>query len=139
SRAILSFWNPVMNDVKQAGTATGDADLDEQVPNSFVRLWVAECAELCEPAGVRVLDGTASEKADLIRQAVSEGVLIEINQQKLPGCYLHRSNPNDVARTEHCTFICTPGERLAGPTNNWMPDHEAYARLRGLYTGCMRG
>ena len=64
-----------------------------------------------------------------------EGALIEVNQQKLPGCYLHRSNPNDVARTEHCTFICTPSQRLAGPTNNWMADDEAYARLRGLFAG----
>lgn len=109
------------------------------VPNASVRQWLAECVKLCEPAAVRVLDGSGEEKNALLRQAVAEGVLIEVNQQKLPGCYLHRSNPNDVARTEHLTFICTPQQRLAGPTNNWMPDQEAYGRLRGLFAGSMRG
>src|SRR5262249_40368639 len=66
-------------------------------------------------------------------------VLIALNQDKLPGCYLHRSNPNDVARTEQNTFICTPTERLAGPTNNWMEPKQTYAKLRALFSGSMRG
>ena len=68
-----------------------------------------------------------------------EGVLIRLNPQKLPDCYLHRSNPNDVARTEQLTFICAPSEDMAGPTNNWMETRQAYARLRGLFSGCMLG
>src|SRR5437879_13730988 len=72
-------------------------------------------------------------------QGVREGVFIRLNQEKLPGCYLHRSNPNDVARSEHLTFICTPSEEMAGPTNNWMDPKAAYATLRGLFDGSMRG
>jgi phosphoenolpyruvate carboxykinase (GTP) len=94
---------------------------------------------MCQPDRVRVLDGSAAEYDDLLQQAVNEGVLIRLNATKLPGCYLHRSHPTDVARTEHCTYICCRSQNLAGPTNNWMPPKEAYARLTGLFTSCMRG
>jgi len=65
--------------------------------------------------------------------------LIELNQKKLPGCYLHRSALNDVARTEKLTFICSEKEGDAGPTNNWMAPDQAYAKLRPIYDGCMKG
>jgi len=81
----------------------------------------------------------ASEREGLIKRAVNDGVLIELSQQKLPNCYLHRSNPNDVARSEQCTFICTPGQDMAGPTNNWMEHRSAYAKLRDLFRGSMAG
>lgn len=109
------------------------------VPNRDVSSWIKECAELCEPAQIRVLDGSATEKQQLIQQAIAEKVLIELNQQNRPGCYLHRSHTNDVARTEECTFICTPNPELAGPTNNWMDAKQGYAKLRPLFQGCMRG
>jgi phosphoenolpyruvate carboxykinase (GTP) len=115
------------------------AENELAIPNAAVRTWVAECAELLEPARIRVLDGSEAERQELLEEAVREGVLIRLNQEKLPGCYLHRSHPNDVARTEQCTFICTPNPRLAGPTNNWMAPEEAYSKLRGLFAGCMRG
>lgn len=111
----------------------------DSVPNSLVRQWLKDGIDLCQPAQVRVLDGSAQEKTELLEQAVAEGVLTRLNQDKLPGCYLHRSNPNDVARTEQCTFICTPNPRLAGPTNNWMEPREAYDKLRKLFAGSMRG
>ena len=107
--------------------------------NPAVRQWVQECVQLCEPDEVIWCDGSAQERDSLLRRGVREGVLIELNQQKLPGCYLHRSNPNDVARSEQLTFICTPSEDMAGPTNNWMEMKSAYAKLRGLFRGCMRG
>ncbi len=110
-----------------------------QAGNPHVRAWVEQCAALCRPDRVVWLDGSPEERQRLIRQGVTEGVFIELNQQKLPGCYLHRSNPNDVARSEHLTFICTPGEDMAGPTNNWMETRAAYAKMRGLFQGCMRG
>ncbi len=66
-------------------------------------------------------------------------MLIRLDQRLRPGCYLHRSNPNDVARTEHLTFICTPSQDAAGPTNNWLEPKAAYAKLRGLFDGCMAG
>ncbi|HEY2587844.1 MAG TPA: phosphoenolpyruvate carboxykinase (GTP) [Tepidisphaeraceae bacterium] len=107
--------------------------------NESVRQWVDECAALCLPDEVVWCDGSAAERTALLRHGVQEGVLIELNQEKLPGCYLHRSNPNDVARTEQLTFICTPSPDMAGPTNNWMEAKSAYAKLRDLYHGCMRG
>jgi phosphoenolpyruvate carboxykinase (GTP) len=123
-----------MPDPAAPGSTKKDA-----IPNPQVRQWVAECAALCTPDRVRVLDGCAAERRELLAQAVAEGVLLPLHPHKLPGCYLHRSDPRDVARTEQCTYICTASEALAGPTNNWLPAREAHARLRTLFTGCMRG
>ncbi|MFN4244204.1 MAG: phosphoenolpyruvate carboxykinase (GTP) [Tepidisphaerales bacterium] len=109
------------------------------IPNPHVRRWVEQCVELCRPDRVVVCDGSEAEKKVLIKRACDEGVLIELNQKKWPGCYYHRSNSNDVARTEHLTFICTPGPDMAGPTNNYMNDKEAYKKLRALFDGCMKG
>ena len=107
--------------------------------NDHVRKWVDECVALCQPANVVWLDGSADERKRLIADGVAQGVFIELNQQKLPGCYLHRSNPNDVARTEQLTFICTPSRDMAGPNNNWMETKAGYAKLRGLFHDCMAG
>jgi phosphoenolpyruvate carboxykinase (GTP) len=101
--------------------------------------WVQECIELCGPDNVRWCDGSRQEIDQLYAQAVKEGVLVPLNAERLPGCYYHRSNSNDVARTEHLTFICTPTEDGSGPTNNWMDPAKAYAKLRGVYKGCMKG
>jgi phosphoenolpyruvate carboxykinase (GTP) len=106
--------------------------------NLFVRNWVEECVQLCQPAKVVWCNGSRDEKDQLLAQGVDEGIFIKLNQQKLPNCYLHRSNPNDVARSEHLTFICTPSADLAGPTNNWMETKTAYAKLRALFDGCMK-
>jgi phosphoenolpyruvate carboxykinase (GTP) len=94
---------------------------------------------LCQPEKVHICTGSPRERKEMIEQGVSDGVFIELNQQKRPGCYLHRSNPNDVARSEQCTFICTPNADGCGPTNNWMEPKAAYATLTGLFRGCMRG
>jgi phosphoenolpyruvate carboxykinase (GTP) len=107
--------------------------------NANVTAWVQSCVTLCNPDRVVWVDGSATERERMLAQAVDEGVLIKLNQQKLPGCYLHRSNPNDVARSEHLTFICTPSEDMAGPTNNWMETKAAYHKLRPLFDGCMTG
>jgi phosphoenolpyruvate carboxykinase (GTP) len=107
--------------------------------NRHARQWIDECIALCKPDKVLWCDGSLQERAAMFEQGCRDGVFIKLNQQKLPGCYLHRSNQNDVARTEHLTFICTPSQDLAGVTNNWMNDKAAYAKLRPLYDGCMRG
>jgi phosphoenolpyruvate carboxykinase (GTP) len=111
----------------------------ELVVNKSVRTWLDECIELCGPDQVYWCNGTSHERQNLINQAVRAGTLIKLNQEKLPGCYLHRSNQNDVARSEHLTFICTPSPDMAGPTNNWMETKAGYAKLRPLFSGCMRG
>src|SRR5450759_758811 len=78
-------------------------------------------------------------KARIRGHAVSKGILIALNQEKLPGCYLHRSHPNDVARVEKCTFVCTPTREEAGPNNNWMAPDEAYRKLGALLKSSMAG
>ena len=94
---------------------------------------------MTHPDRVYWCDGTVAERQMLLEQGVRDGVFIQLNQEKLPGCYLHRSNPNDVARSEHLTFICTPSQDMAGPTNNWMETRAGYAKLRPLFDGCMKG
>jgi len=108
-------------------------------PNATVAAWINQCVELCQPDGLYYCDGSEAERQELFAQGVKDGIFIKLNQEKLPGCFLHRSNTNDVARTEQCTFICTPNQDNAGPTNNWMESKAAYDKLRALYHGCMKG
>jgi len=104
-----------------------------------VQTWVEEMAQLCQPDQIHWCDGSEREKEQLTGQAVDSGILIRLNQEKLPGCYYHRSHPNDVARVEECTFICTRTQDEAGPTNHWMDPAVMYAKLYGLCRGAMRG
>ncbi|MBE7043411.1 MAG: phosphoenolpyruvate carboxykinase (GTP) [Ruminococcaceae bacterium] len=83
--------------------------------------------------------GEEDQKSELRKQAVAEGTLIELNQEKLPGCYLHRTKENDVARVEDRTFICTTKKEDAGPINNWMAPADAYKMLGDLYKDSMKG
>jgi phosphoenolpyruvate carboxykinase (GTP) len=107
--------------------------------NPAVTGWVEEMARLCRPDALHWCDGSEAEKQMLTEQAVGQGVLCRLNQEKLPGCYYHRSNPNDVARVEQCTYICTDTEAEAGPTNNWAPPREMKDKLYGLALGAMKG
>ncbi len=106
---------------------------------AVVKDWVDESVELCEPDRVVWCDGSSEERQALFAQGVADGIFIPLNPQKRPNCFLHRSNPNDVARSEHLTFICTPGPDMVGPTNNWLETKAAYAKMKALYRGCMRG
>ena len=101
--------------------------------------WVNEVARMCRPDEVVWCDGSEAEHERLLETAVRVGDLIPLDQRALPGCYLHRSAPNDVARTEHLTFICSREQADAGPTNNWMAPGEAYDRLSRIFAGSMRG
>jgi phosphoenolpyruvate carboxykinase (GTP) len=107
--------------------------------NKHLLDWVRDCAALCQPDRVVWCDGSEAEKERLTKHAVETGVLIPLNPQKRPGCYLHRSNPNDVARVEHLTFICTKTKEGAGPTNNWMAPEDAYGKLTKLFDKSMKG
>ena len=93
--------------------------------NPAIERWVNDVRAITRPDQVVFCDGSEAERARLVRECLASGELIELNQQKLPGCYLHRSAPHDVARTEHLTFICTSRRDDAGPTNNWMSPVEA--------------
>jgi phosphoenolpyruvate carboxykinase (GTP) len=101
--------------------------------------WIDECKAFLTPDKVVWCDGSDEEKHRLTEEAVARDILKPLNPDKLPGCYYSRSNPNDVARVEHLTFICTPTKEEAGPTNNWMAPDEAYKKLRALFEGSMKG
>ncbi|MGN6370832.1 MAG: phosphoenolpyruvate carboxykinase (GTP) [Phycisphaerae bacterium] len=103
-----------------------------------VRAWVSAMAELCQPTSVVWCHGTDAERKRMTAEAVEQNILLPLNPQKLPGCFLHRSHPNDVARSEQCTYICTPGQDAAGPTNRWMSSHDAYQTLSSLFRCSMR-
>jgi phosphoenolpyruvate carboxykinase (GTP) len=107
--------------------------------NPHVLKWVSRIAELCEPDRVYWCDGSEAEKKMLTSHAVAGGVLLPLDPQKWPGCYYHRSNPNDVARVEQSTFICTDTPEEAGVTNNWAAPAEMYEKLHGLLKGAMKG
>jgi phosphoenolpyruvate carboxykinase (GTP) len=112
---------------------------DAKPGNTAVLDWVHEIAALTEPENIFWCDGSDGENEFLIAESLKQNVLIELNQSKVPRSYLHRSNPNDVARVEQCTFVCTPTKDEAGPTNNWSEPAETYAKLRRLLKGAMRG
>ncbi|MGO9450361.1 MAG: phosphoenolpyruvate carboxykinase (GTP) [Candidatus Binataceae bacterium] len=101
--------------------------------------WVSEKARLTKADRIVWCDGSEQERRRLIDHAVNTDVLIPLNQATRPGCHLHRSNPNDVARAENLTFICTPSKDDAGPTNNWMAPDDAYQKLGRWFDGAMRG
>ena len=107
--------------------------------NEYVRHWVDAMVRLCCPEHVFWCNGSEEEKSFLTARAVDEGVLIPLNPKKLPGCHYHRSDPNDVARVEQCTYVCTETRNEAGPTNNWMSPKEMYQKLHKLCEGGMQG
>ncbi len=104
-----------------------------------IEQWVKEVSALTTPDRVVYCDGSKQEEEQLIKECLASGELIALNQEKLPGCYLHRSAPHDVARTEHLTFISTTDPEDAGPNNNWMAREDARAKLLPLFKGSMKG
>ena len=107
--------------------------------NKTVLNWIDEMKAMCDPDKVVWIDGSEEQLEALRAEAVSTGEMIKLNQEKLPGCYYHRTAENDVARVEDRTFICTPTKEEAGPINNWMAPDEMYAKLKALYKGSMKG
>ena len=107
--------------------------------NPTILNWVNEIQALTAPAAVVFCDGSSAESTRLIAECLATGELIELNQQKRPGCYLHRSAPHDVARTEHLTFISTTVKDDVGATNNWMAPRDAREKLTPLFQGAMKG
>ena len=107
--------------------------------NAKLNAWLDEMIELCNPDNVVMIDGSDEQIEALRAEACANGEMFKLNQEKLPGCYLHRTAVNDVARVEGRTFICTPTKEEAGPTNNWMDPNEMYAKLLALYKNSYKG
>ena len=101
--------------------------------------WVAEVRELTQPDRVQWCDGSQMEFRRLRGELAARGEMHELNQKSFPGCFLSRSDPSDVARVEHLTFICTRSREDAGPNNLWMDPVEARPKMRELFRGCMKG
>ncbi len=107
--------------------------------NKELIAWVEEVAALCMPDQIVWCDGSRKEYDRLCGELVEAGVFIRLNEAKRPNSYLARSHPSDVARVEDRTFICSPKEEDAGPTNNWMAPEKMKAQMRQCYENCMKG
>ena len=107
--------------------------------NQAVLDWIQQMATMTQPDQIVWIDGSEAQLDQLRDEAVASGEMIRLNQEKLPGCYLHRTAVNDVARVEDRTFICCRKEEDAGPTNHWMAPQEMYDKLNKLFTGSMKG
>ena len=107
--------------------------------NKTVLNWLEEMKALLTPDNVVWIDGSEEQLEALRAESVSTGEMIKLNEEKLPGCYLHRTKPNDVARVEDRTFICTSERETAGPTNNWCAPAEMYKKLYDIARGSYKG
>ncbi|MEN1958911.1 phosphoenolpyruvate carboxykinase (GTP) [Luteimonas sp. MJ246] len=123
-----------MNAVPQQGA---NATPGTRLPS--LQQWVDEVAALTRPARVVWCDGSDAEAAALQEAMMADGTLLPLNQATHPGCVLHRSSPDDVARVEHLTFVCHERREDAGPNNHWMAPAEAHAKVDALFDGCMQG
>jgi phosphoenolpyruvate carboxykinase (GTP) len=104
-----------------------------------VSAWVDEVARLTQPDHIYWCDGSDAEYQVLQRELIAAKELLPLNPQSFPGCVLSRSNPSDVARVEHLTFVCTKNKDDAGPNNHWIAPAEAHAQMDALFAGCMKG
>ncbi len=107
--------------------------------NKKVLEFIEQTKQLCQPDNIVWVDGSEEQLEAFRKQAVEEKILIKLNQEKLPGCYLHRTTVNDVARVEGRTFICSKNKEDSAPINNWMETSEAMALMNDLYKGVMKG
>ncbi|MDG1241074.1 MAG: phosphoenolpyruvate carboxykinase (GTP) [Opitutae bacterium] len=101
--------------------------------------WAEKMISLCEPAAVHWCDGSQDEANRLFASMVQRGMCVKLNEKKRPNSYLFRSDPNDVARVESKTFICSQNKDGAGPTNNWQDPRKMRRKMKQLFKGCMHG
>ena len=101
--------------------------------------WVLDVARLTRPDAIHWCDGSDTEHDALIARMQADGTLIKLNERTHPDSWLHRSHPDDVARVEHLTFVCTPDRDTAGPNNHWMSPADGHAQMDALFDGCMQG
>lgn len=112
---------------------------NKMTTNKSVLAWIEEMKNLLNPDKVVWIDGSEEQLEALRKEACETGEMIKLNEEKLPGCYLHRTRENDVARVEDRTFICCRDEKDAGPTNNWKNPQEAYQMLFDIARGSYKG
>ncbi|MCM2336210.1 MAG: phosphoenolpyruvate carboxykinase (GTP) [Pseudomonas sp.] len=125
--------NAISKDVTQPAPGSRGSRLDA------LNAWVAEVAALTRPDAIQWCDGSDAENAALIARMQADGTLVQLNGQTHPNSYLHRSHPDDVARVEHLTYVCTTHHEDAGPNNHWMAPDEGHAQMDALFDGCMAG
>mgnify|MGYP006430697939 FL=1 len=101
--------------------------------------WVTQVAALTQPESIHWCDGSEEENSALKELMLSTGDLLRLNEETHPNCFLHRSDPKDVARVEHLTFVCAELEDDAGPNNNWMSPDDGHAKIDPLFAGSMKG
>ncbi len=101
--------------------------------------WVDRVAAHTQPDSIHWCDGSEGEYQALIDEMLRDGTLHRLNHKTYPNCYLHRSDPDDVARVEHLTYVCTETQDEAGQNNNWMSPADAHEKMDALFDGCMRG
>ncbi len=107
--------------------------------NSALQTWVDQVASHTQADAVHWCTGTDTEYREMIELMLADGTLSALNETQYPNCYLHLSDPSDVARVEHLTFVCTDDEDDAGPNNQWMKPADAHAKIDALFDGCMKG
>ena len=101
--------------------------------------WVNAVAAHTRPSHIRWCTGSDTEYQELVAQMLGDGILSALNHDEYPSCYLHLSDPSDVARVEHLTYVCTPKQADAGPNNNWMAPAEGHEKVDALFDGAMQG
>lgn len=107
--------------------------------NQELNNWIEEVKKLTQPDRIHWCDGSKEEYRKIVQEMLKSEQLFELNQDTHPNCYLHRSDPNDVARTEHLTYVCTNKPETAGPNNNWMKPSEGHEKVDKLFAGSMKG
>jgi phosphoenolpyruvate carboxykinase (GTP) len=107
--------------------------------NVHLLQWVKKMADLCQPRAIHWVDGSQAEYDGLCSEMVKAGTFTKLNEKLWPGCFYAKSDPNDVARVEDRTFICSLSKEAAGPTNNWVNPYDMRRKLKGLFNGVMKG
>jgi len=107
--------------------------------NVHLLQWVKKMADLCQPKSIHWVDGSQAEYDGLCSEMVEAGTFTKLNEKLWPGCFYAKSDPNDVARVEDRTFICSLSKEAAGPTNNWVNPYDMRRKLKGLFNGVMKG